>query len=157
MKPRSYQFGSVWVVAVPLSRCWDFLTSPGQRWFDWWPRLREIEIQRTSRLVGSRAVCTWKSPLGYRLRTSLLVTEVVEGTRVRMAAGGDLTGLAEVALSELPGGGTRIDVTWWVHTTRTWMNLLAPALRPLFLLGHRAVMRGGERGLRQALAAESPG
>jgi hypothetical protein len=157
MRPRNYAFGSVWIIGAPIERCWEFLSSPSQRWLDWWPRLHAIEVHRTQNLVGSRAYCTWQSPLVYRLRTSLTVTDVEERAWIRMTAGGDVNGRAVVSFSELPRGRTRIDVTWWVRTTRAWMNVLAPVLRPVFWWGHRAVMRGGERGLREALTAGSPG
>ncbi|WP_166355265.1 hypothetical protein [Phytoactinopolyspora limicola] len=157
MMGRRYTFGSVWHIQAPLSRCWEFLAAPSQQWLDWWPRLRDIDVRRTDGLVGSLARCTWQSPVGYRLHTELLVTDVRARHGVEMTTRGDLAGVAFVGFAELPDRngtrGTRIEVTWRVMTTRRWMNLSAPLLRPLFTWGHAAVMRGGERGLNATLSA----
>lgn len=143
-------FASRWWVAAPLDETWTFLTSPGQRWVDWWPGLVTADVRRTADLVGSTAACTWRSPAGYRLTFALTLTGIEPGRRVVLAADGDLTGTSTVAFAAEPGG-TRLDIELRVVTTRGWMNAAGPLLGPLFRYGHRAVMRRGERGLRRVL------
>ncbi|MGX7000533.1 hypothetical protein [Caballeronia sp. KNU42] len=42
---------------------------------------------------------------------------------------------------------TVVRYEWCVHTTRAWMNALAPLLRPVFQWHHDAVMREGGAAL----------
>lgn len=155
MRGRAYQFSSVWRIRAPLESCWTFLTSPGQRWLDWWPRLRSIDVDRADGLVGSEARCVWRSPLGYRLRTDLRLVDVISEKRVELAVTGDVVGSAVVEFSPT-ADGTRVDVSWQVTTTPRWMNVAAPLLRPAFTWGHRVVMRAGERGLNAVLTGGPP-
>jgi hypothetical protein len=46
---------------------------------------------------------------------------------------------------------TAVTYEWNVHTTRAWMNLLAPVARPLFEYNHNVVMGWGGDGLSQLL------
>ena len=39
---------------------------------------------------------------------------------------------------------------WRVHTTKPWMNLLAPVAKPIFAWNHDWVMRNGGTGLAGA-------
>lgn len=148
-------FASRWRVAAPLDETWTFLTSPGQRWVDWWPSLEAADVRRTADLVGRTALCTWRSPVGYRLTFTLTLTGVELGRLVVLAADGDLTGTSTVLFTAEPGG-TRLDIELRVTTTRAWMNAAGPLLGPFFRYGHRAVMRHGERGLRRVLARSEP-
>lgn len=146
----SYDFISTWQVSAPVARCWTFLTSPDQTWVEWWPSLRKIEVQRKSRIVGSVAECVWRSPVGHRLRFVLTVTDVLPVERLVLASCGDLTGTAIIDFTPA-GPGCEITVRWTITTTRRWMNVTAPLLRPVFGWAHHAVMRRGERGLNAVL------
>jgi hypothetical protein len=46
---------------------------------------------------------------------------------------------------------TAVLYEWNVHTTRAWMNLLAPVARPVFAVNHDYVMRHGGEGLARLL------
>jgi hypothetical protein len=48
-------------------------------------------------------------------------------------------------------GGTLVRYDWDVRTTRRWMNLLAPAARPVFRWNHDELMRAGGEGLARRL------
>jgi uncharacterized protein YndB with AHSA1/START domain len=154
LKRRSYSFTSVWRVRAPLDVCWSFLTSPDQRWLNWWRWLDTIEVHRTSGLVGSAAHCVWKSPFGFRLRMDLRLRDVDPGRRVDLTVDGDVKGGAVVRFSG-DDAGTRIRVAWQVNTERAWMNATAPLLRPVYTWGHRVVMGAGERGLNAVLADDA--
>ena len=43
---------------------------------------------------------------------------------------------------------------WDIRTTRRWMNLLAPAARPVFRWNHDELMRAGGQGLARRLGAD---
>ena len=44
-------------------------------------------------------------------------------------------------------GVTAVTYEWNVHTTKAWMNALAPIARPVFEYNHNVVMRWGGEGL----------
>jgi hypothetical protein len=48
---------------------------------------------------------------------------------------------------------TTVLYDWDVHTTRPWMNLLAPLARPVFAWNHDWVMKRGGKGLARLLDA----
>jgi hypothetical protein len=50
-------------------------------------------------------------------------------------------------------GVTAVIYEWYVHTTKAWMNALAPVARPAFKSNHDYVMRNGGRGLADLLGA----
>jgi uncharacterized protein YndB with AHSA1/START domain len=150
----NYEFRSTWRIAAPVGECWTYLTSPDQTWVQWWPALRQIDVQPTSELVGSTAFCVWRSPVGHRLRFELTITDVTASKRIVLSSEGDLTGDAVVDFAAGPSGAdSELTITWTIHTTRWWMNLTAPLLRPVFTWAHHFVMKRGERGLNTALAS----
>jgi hypothetical protein len=166
--PASYSFVSHWQVPVPRDRAWAELERalrPGTG-LTWWPGLTLAMPPR--RLVpGERMVLAVRSPLGYALRVRLELTDVVPGRVLAATSEGDLRGSGRVTV-EPRGGEASVVFHWDVETTRAWMNITGPVLRPVFELAHRWVMRRGERGMRAALAggseprnagnpAESPG
>ena len=51
-------------------------------------------------------------------------------------------------------GATAVLFEWRVHTTRWWMNALAPVARPVFRWNHDRLMRAGGRGLARRLGVE---
>jgi hypothetical protein len=70
-----------------------------------------------------------------------------------------------IARGELAGAGrwrfeargpttTHVRYEWDIVTTKRWMNLLAPVLRPLFEWNHDIVMEWGRQGLVRLLVAE---
>lgn len=162
---QEYDFTSVWRISAPVRQCWDFLTLPDQTWTAWWPSLRHIDVQRADRpkepkasgildeqdtIVGTTAACTWRSPVGHQLRFVLTLTDVEPSRRIVLSSEGDLDGTAVVNFAP-NGTGSELTVTWKIRTTRRWMNVTAPVLRPVFRWGHHVVMRRGERGLNRVL------
>ena len=70
----------------------------------------------------------------------------------RRGASGELTGTGHWRLYE-QDGVTAVTYEWNVHTTKRWMNALAPVARPVFEYNHDVVMRWGGEGLARALIA----
>ena len=67
-------------------------------------------------------------------------------------AEGELAGVGRWRLFERDGVTAAL-YEWNVHTTRAWMNLLAPLARPIFAVNHDYVMRNGGHGLAELLDA----
>lgn len=83
------------------------------------------------------------------------VTTVVEADRpIRTHAlvRGDLIGTGTYIL-EGDEHRTQVRFVWNVSTTKTWMNLLAPIARTLFVWAHRHVMRNGAEAMAKRLDA----
>ena len=68
-------------------------------------------------------------------------------------ATGALEGVGRWRLFE-DDSSTAVIYEWNVHTTRPWMNLLAPIARPIFAWNHDWVMRNGGTGLASLLGCE---
>ena len=60
-------------------------------------------------------------------------------------------------LAPLPEDGTEpvtaVVYEWNVHTTKPWMNAMAPLAAPVFALNHDWVMRNGGKGLARLSTA----
>lgn len=52
--------------------------------------------------------------------------------------------------------GQHVCYEWHVHSTRWWMNLLAPFARSLFIRNHGHLMQQGAEGLARMLGAPLP-
>jgi hypothetical protein len=148
----AYVFASRWEVPAAPMRCWTLL----ERMLltadtSWWPGVR-IDAAPDRLAPGVRLRMSVRSPLGYRLRTALVVDDVIPGRSISAASMGDLRGRGRVDIHATTTGSVII-VRWEVATERGWMNATAFALRPAFVGAHRRVMAAGERGIRAALAA----
>jgi hypothetical protein len=100
--------------------------------------------------VGSLGRYVWKSQLPYRLVFDLRVTKVERPSFMEGTTTGELAGRGRWRLFE-EGGVTAVVYDWDVRTTAPWMNVLAPAVRPLFAWNHDVVMRWGGEGLARLL------
>ena len=78
--------------------------------------------------------------------TRIELPDLIEGQ-----ADGELAGVGRWRF--FAGRQTAVTYEWNVHTTRPWMNLLAPVARPIFAWNHNAVMRNGGVGLAKLLDA----
>src|SRR5262245_57677749 len=90
--------------------------------------------------------------LPYRLEFFVRTTKVEKPHLLEGDASGELAGTGRWRLFER-AGVTAVLYEWNVHTTRPWMNTLAPLARPLFAVNHDYVMRNGARGLSRLLGA----
>lgn len=146
MRQYLYHFASNWRIPAVKDVVAAVLLS-SQQWTDWWPGLKEVR-QLDDRLgVGARFICTWQAPLGYRLQVSIRLTEYQPNNYIAFDAGGDLQGQGKATLVSAGSGLTDLQIEWHVRSTKRWMNLFAPLLRPLFIRNHQALMRSGEQGL----------
>lgn len=150
--PASYSFESRWRVAVPPQRAWTELVralapGTGPRW---WPGFT-LPMAPRRLMPGERMTVAVRSPLGYRLRMRLELTEVDEGRAIAARSDGDLWGSGRVEIHADGDGACAVVFRWDVETRRAWMNATAWALRPAFERAHAHLMRRGEQGFRAAL------
>ncbi|HWB38689.1 MAG TPA: hypothetical protein VG604_00415 [Candidatus Saccharimonadales bacterium] len=152
MPPRRYHFQSEWNFAAKPARIWGIITRQPFNWDEWWPQLESIsDVKATPTLLGSAFTCSWRAPLGYHLACRLTITGVDLRKQAILKVDGDLSGTAICTLR--PGtDGTHVHLDWHVTTNKSWMNWLAPILKPLFIWGHHSVMRSGERGFKKYLS-----
>jgi hypothetical protein len=153
---RSYHFQSFWDIDAPVKTVWQTLTATPFSWDDWWPELQDLKIVKANPgLVGTVFTCRWRAPVGYKLKTRIIICEVIPGKFVTLKATGDLTGWVKCMVKAV-GNRTHVDIQWGVETSKPWMNLLYPVLKPLFTQSHHAVMKSGELGLQEYISKNSP-
>lgn len=92
----------------------------------------------------------WRSSVPYAVSFDVTVMEVREPHVIVASAEGGLEGTGTFRLFDAPLG-TSVTYEWAVRTTKAWMNVVAPAGRPLFAWNHHAVMKQGGVGLTRVL------
>ena len=103
------------------------------------------------RRVGSAYRVTWRAPVvPYRVRFDFHVDAVDEPRSMDGRAAGALEGGGRWRLFE-DDGVCAVTFDWEVHTTRRWMNALAPLARPVFTRSHDRLMRRGGRDLARRM------
>lgn len=103
--------------------------------------------------VGRSLRASVRAPLGYRLGATL-VTTAVTPDRIALSATGDLVGQGIWELTAPTVGTTEARFTWDVRSEVTWMNLLEPVARPVFVRSHHVVMRRACRAAARHLGVE---
>jgi hypothetical protein len=103
--------------------------------------------------IGQIGRYVWRSKLPYNLEFRMETTRVERPHLLEGHASGELEGTGRWRLFE-DDSSTAVIYEWNVHTTRPWMNLLAPVARPIFAWNHDWVMRNGGTGLASLLGCE---
>jgi uncharacterized protein YndB with AHSA1/START domain len=148
-----YRFLTTWLLEAPQERVWDAIYE-SERWPEWWHGVLEADKleEGDESGVGQYRRYVWKSKLPYRLEFFVRTTRVEKPYLLEGNAEGELAGVGRWRLFERDGVTAAL-YEWNVHTTRAWMNLLAPLARPIFAVNHDYVMRNGGRGLAKLLDA----
>ena len=152
-----YEFVSVWRLDAPIDRVWNEIKS-SERWSEWWKGvISVVELKEGDEDgLGSIRRSTWKSALPYKLEFDSEITRIEPLKLIEARAFGELNGLGLWQFFDEGEGKTRVQYDWRVKTTKPWMNLIAPLARPFFRWNHDVIMRWGEEGLKQRLAASVP-
>jgi len=148
-----YRFLTTWLIEADRERIWDAIYD-SESWPEWWKGVEEADKldEGDETGVGQYGRYVWKSKLPYRLEFFVLTTRVERPYLLEGNASGELAGTGRWRLFE-QDGATAVLYEWNVHTTRAWMNLLAPVAKPIFVVNHNFVMRNGGRGLAELLGA----
>jgi uncharacterized protein YndB with AHSA1/START domain len=149
-----YSFFSVWEIRAPIEDVWQMI-SHSTGYPEWFPYVAEAKLltEGDENGVGTVAEVHWTSALPYSL---VFVTRTVRAERphlIELTSTGDLEGTGRWELS-MDGDVTMVGYQWNVHTTKRWMDLLAPVARPAFGWNHAVIMRAGGEGLAARLGAE---
>jgi hypothetical protein len=149
-----YTFRTVFVLAAAPGEVTAAVLAPSP-WLTGLGHVRELErLADGHGERGPRYRVTVAAALPpYRLRWELEAVRVVPGRHLDWRATGDLEGEGSWQL-RAADAGTEVISTARLHTTRRWMNLLAPVARPLFVRNHDLVMRAGIDALAGHLDAE---
>jgi uncharacterized protein YndB with AHSA1/START domain len=149
-----YRFVTTMEIAVPREQVWAEVSHP-ERWKTWWPGLNDVKQLEPGDDEGRGMLLefVFKGFLPYTLSFHGRITRIESPHRMDIDAVGELEGNAVYELEDL-GETTRMRLTWTVKTTKTWMNVLAPAARPFFAWNHDILMRAGARGLARKLGSE---
>lgn len=149
MRPVQYEFVSHWLIDTDIVTAEQTITDL-HHWSDWWEGLEALEVTGAAPdNVGTEMTCIWRSDSGYRLKLLVRVTEHIIGKRMTFTSSGDLSGSGDCRFESVSDEQTAITITWNVATTKSWMNMLAPLLRPTFVKNHHRLMKKGERGLNR--------
>jgi uncharacterized protein YndB with AHSA1/START domain len=148
-----YRFLTTWCLEAPIEPVWDAIHD-SERWPQWWRGVEKVvELEPAGEDgTGQRARYTWKSKLPYELEFEMRTIRVERPHTLEGRASGELEGSGRWRLFERDAT-TAVLYEWDVHTTRQWMNLLAPVARPIFAWNHDYVMRHGAEGLARLLDA----
>ncbi len=153
-KKFSYSFITTWKIKAPLARVWDLLYKQ-EDWPSWWKGVMEVKpLQGGNNTdIGKKIRYTWKSFVPYTLSFDMTSVSIIPHSYMEGHASGELEGVGKWYFEE-ENGITTIQYTWEVNTTKKWMNVLTPVLKPAFKWNHDVVMRWGAEGLAKKLNAE---
>lgn len=150
----AYAFLTTWLLRAPRAEVWEAIAEPTE-WPRWWrgvEAVRELDGGDGMKL-GSRHRVRWRSAIPYTVEFDFEVDRVELPLLMRGHASGDLEGTGVWRLYE-QDGVTAVTYDWRVRTTKRWMNLVAPAARPIFERNHDWVMARGGEGLARRLGVE---
>ena len=149
-----YNFETVWRLRAPIADVWTAIAQ-SEKWPHWWRGVVSVETlaKPDASGIGGQQRFVWRSKLPYSLAFEMQTTRVEPPALLEGHASGELEGTGTWRLAE-SDGVTAVRYTWRVKTTRPWMNLLAPLLRPAFAWNHDWVMASGADGLSKLLDAE---
>ena len=153
MRTVEYQFSTIWRIDAPVQAVWAAIHDCA-RWPDWWKNVEHVAelAPGSDEGVGAMQRYTWKGALPYRLVIDMRVTRIEPLIALEGEASGDVEGTGRWCFSS-DGHATVVRYDWHVHTSRPWMNWLAPLARPVFQWNHDVVMREGGVSLARLLDA----
>ena len=146
-----YRFLTTWLLEADRQRVWDAIYD-SERWPEWWSGVLEAEKleEGDAAGVGQLGRYVWKAKLPYKVEFRIRTTRVEPPHLLEGDADGELAGLGRWRFFE-NAGVTAVVYEWNVHTTKAWMNVLAPVARPAFKSNHDYVMRNGGEGIANLL------
>jgi hypothetical protein len=143
-------------VATPFQfdRAWDFVVSPERLWAtleqtnlyrQWWPWLREFDVDGDGLVAGSTARVVIQAPLPYQLNCTIAVHDAVPARSLVGQVTGDLEGPARLELAPT-ATGTAARLAWTLNVRSSLLRPFATVARPALAWAHDRIV---ERGLVQ--------
>jgi hypothetical protein len=148
LKSHHYHFSSVWKVDASLEKAWNIIKHP-ENWTQWWKGVLKAEIISAGGENGIRKkhAFIWQSFIPYKLHFTSEVIRIQELKYIEAKVEGELEGTGTWYFSN-HRNETVIRFDWKVATAKTWMNLFAPVLKPVFIWNHNWLMKQGEKGIK---------
>ena len=134
-------------------REWAFAIEPDELWLrlgatddfqEWWPWLRSFSTDGGIE-AGSRWRCEVAPPLPYVVRFTINFDRVTKHELAEATVVGDVRGDAQLRLTEVPGGGTRVRLTSRLEPANPLLKGVGRVARPLVSWGHDWVLDQGQR------------
>jgi len=149
-----YHFVSIWQIQAPIERVWGEIYH-AECWPRWWKYVVGVDELEPGGAdgVGKRQRFLFRTRMPYTLGFEACLTCVQPPSKLDAEATGELEGTGRWTLTSADGG-TLVRYDWDVHTTKRWMNLLAPVARPVFNWNHDQLMRVGGESLARRLGTE---
>ncbi len=146
-----YSFTTFWYIDAPIETVWEAIHD-SKNWPKWWKYVSHVkEIKKGDKKgVGAIQQFKWSSALPYKINFDTEVTKVERPHLLVGNSTGQLVGVGRWELSE-KNGVTTVRYDWNVETTKKWMNLLAPIMRPIFAWNHNILMNEGGKSLAALL------
>ena len=146
-----YSFLTTWLLEAEREQVWEAIYD-SERWPQWWNGVLEAEKleEGDDAGIGQFGRYIWKAKLPYRVEFFIRTTKVERPFLLEGDATGELAGVGRWRLFEQDGVTAAI-YEWNVHTTKAWMNALAPVAGPVFKSNHDYVMRNGGVGIAKLL------
>jgi uncharacterized protein YndB with AHSA1/START domain len=147
----TYHFETLWRLEAPIEKVFDAIAEP-TAWSTWWPNIKAVtELQKGNEQgIGAVSRYEFSTQLPYTLAFDMKATRVQRPELLEGKASGELEGLGRWTLKQ-DGTITVVHYLWQVTTTKAWMNMLAPVLKPAFTWNHHQVMKKGGQGLANYL------
>jgi hypothetical protein len=148
-----YSFVTIWHLETPIQDVWDAIADV-QRWPQWWSDVKTTQLEAGNESgIGRKWRFTFKSVLPYTLSFEMTVIRSEPLCLSEGLAHGELEGIGRWELSQ-EGAITQVCYYWNVSTTKAWMEMLAPLLRPVFAWNHNVTMRHAGEGLARYLGVK---
>lgn len=145
-----YSFVTIWHIEAPIQDVWNMI-SDVEAWMQWWASVKAVTQLEPGdeNGVGRKWRFTYKSVLPYSLIFEMTLTRSEPPYLSEGQSTGELEGTGRWHLSQ-EGTVTQVRFDWNVRTTKRWMEVLTPVLRPIFEWNHNVSMRhAGESLARQ--------
>lgn len=152
-----YHLLTVWHIEAPLEEVFAAIEN-SLRWPHWWPSVRGVDqiSAGDAKGIGNVRRYVWQGKLPYRVVFDVCATQIDELAALEGVATGDLAGTGVWRFSS-QGGLSVVQYEWHVHSTRWWMNLVAPVARAIFVRNHEQIMAQGGKALAKLLKARLVG
>lgn len=148
-----YHLLTIWHIKAPLTQVYNAIHD-SLHWPDWWQGAEKVEtmVDGDDDGIDSIRRYVWRGKLPYPVVFEIRATSIRNLEAIEGMAEGDLQGIGRWRFA-CKGEISVVRFEWHVHSTRWWMNLLAPLARPMFIRNHVRIMTQGGEGLARRLDA----
>ncbi|WP_210544777.1 SRPBCC family protein [Rhodoferax sp. PAMC 29310] len=145
-----YHLLTIWRIQAPLATVYAAILD-SLRWPDWWVGAQYVKQTVVSSGNGINNVrrYAWQGELPYAVFDGC-ATRIERLVAIEGRAQGDLDGIGRWHFFQR-GAHSELHYEWHVHSSRWWMNLMAPMVRPLLIRNHNLLMTQGSDGLARLL------